>query len=386
LVHRNLSSDMQFDQPLENWDVIVVGAGPAGSALARRLQPLCKVLLLERKDCDASESPRIGESLPGAAKVLLNRLGVLESFLNEGHAERRATISTWERDDPVYLDSMRDPNGPGWHLDRKRFDAGLRAAAVEAGATLLEGCGQLQVKRSDDRWQILLEDTRQVHQAKILVDATGQSANLARQLGISRHVDDPMICLYAYLSCESNDDDHCTRISADHNGWWYSVRVPSGHRMLAFHLDSADPELKTLRRPDYLLAKARELPILAEALVGYMPAPVYARPAASAKLDLDAMVATDPGFFAIGDALLSFDPIASQGLFHALASAESAARAILQCPQEMVSARVAFLDEMRAVHRRYRQHLNATYAGVVRFRNEPFWSIRRGFESRQLAI
>ena len=136
---------------------------------------------------------------------------------------------------------------------------------------------------------------------------------------------------------------------------------------------SADPELKILRRPEYLLARARALPILAEALVGYMPAPVFARPAASARLDLDSMVATAPGFFAIGDAVLSFDPIASQGLFHALASAESAARAILQSPEEIASARVVFLDEMRAVHMRYRQHLNATYAGVVRYKEEPFW-------------
>lgn len=367
---------------MNNWDVIVVGAGPAGSALARRLSPENRVLLLDRQAGDTPERPRIGESLPGAARVLLQRLGIFESFLAAGHAERGAAVSTWDTEERVYFDPLRDPNGPGWHLDRRRFDAGLREAAIAAGAKLLEIQGRLQIERLGDGWEIVLENSGEQHQAPILVDATGRNAAVARQLGIPRQAEDDLICLYAHLPAKEDDEDQCTRICADRNGWWYSVRVPAGQRVLALHLESEDPELQKLRNPDALLTKAKTQPLLAEVLNGYEPAPVHARPAASVHLDFE-RIAKTPGFFAIGDAMLSFDPIASQGLFHALASAESAARAIQQPPAEREPARGAFLAEMQAVQARYRQHLLATYAGVLRYRNEPFWSRRLGIERGQ---
>ena len=406
---------------MKAWDVMIVGAGPAGSALACRLRPHCRVLLLDRDAASASALPRIGESLPGAARVLLQRIGAFDRFLADAHAERGATVSQWsshsDDDEPIWFDHLRDPNGPGWHLDRTRFDASLREAAVAAGAELIENCGRLRVSRSADDWQIdldgqlleqhglephaleqhpleqhaleqhaleqhALEQHAQTHRAPVLVDASGRSATVARQLGLARFAEDTLVCLYAYLQTNPDDEDHCTRLCVDRNGWWYSVRVPSGQRVLAFHLDSDDPELKALRDPERLLAKARRQPLLADALSASIYAPafesiqVHARPAGSAVLDLNAMAEIAPGFFAIGDAVLAFDPIASQGIFHALASAESAARAIEAQLADAPMFREPYLAEMRAVHARYREHLQATYADVLRYRHEPFWAKR----------
>lgn len=360
---------------MTDWDAIVVGAGPAGSALACRLRPHRRVLLLERDAAGTPGSPRIGESLPGAARVLLQRFNAFERFLADAHAERGATVSTWDRAEPVWFDPLRDPNGPGWHLDRTRFDAGLRATAVAAGAILIEDCGRLRVSRSADTWCVDVEAQGAQHRAPVLVDASGRSAVVARQLDLARRTDDALICLYAHLPADADDEDQCTRICADRDGWWYSVRIPSGQRVLAFHLDADDPALKTLRDPEAFLAKAKRQPLLADALQS-AAAEVHARPAGSAALDAQALADTPPGFFAIGDAMLSFDPIASQGIFHALASAESAATAIERRSGNAVSARKSYLDEMQSVRARYREHLHATYAGVARHRREPFWSRR----------
>jgi flavin-dependent dehydrogenase len=364
---------------MTQWDVIVIGAGPAGSALACRLRPHRRVLLLERSAALDAGGARIGESLPGAARVLLQRMGAYGCFLADGHVERSATVSLWDRDEPVWFDHLRDPNGPGWHLDRVRFDTCLRESAVAAGTTLIDGCAGLQVSRDADDWRIDLRASGQTHCAPVLVDASGRSAAIARQLGLAHRVDDAMICLYAHLPMDPDDEDRCTRICVDRNGWWYSVRVPSGQRVLAFHLDADDPEIKALRVPERLLAKARQQPLLADALARAEAVPVHARPAASGVLD---GIATAPsGFFAIGDAMLSFDPIASQGIFHALASAESAAQAILRHSDVTDTAREPYREpyvaEMHNVYSRYREHLRATYAGAARYGHEPFWR-RRG--------
>lgn len=399
-----------------DWDAIIVGAGPAGSALACRLASQRRVLLLERavvrvrqprgsasspteagvsSVVGASPSgvvssnqvampsmPRIGESLPGAARVLLQRFGLFERFLAAGHAERGATVSHWDDGESVWFDPLRDPNGPGWHLDRNRFDADLRAAAVTAGATLIDDCGSLDAAHDGDAWQIEQQAGAQIHRAPVLVDATGRNAAIARQLGIALQVEDELICLHAYLPPRADDEDDCTRICADRNGWWYSVRVPSGQRVLAFHLDADDAELRALRALPKLLAKARRQAVLAEVLPATADTGVvvHARPAGSATLDPVALVRMLPGFFAIGDAGLSFDPVASQGLFHALASAESAAAVIEQRDAgdaDAAEAQAAFLAEQAAVHAHYRRRWRDTYAGPARYGGQRFWAMRR---------
>lgn len=363
---------------VSDWDAIIVGAGPAGTALACRLRPQRRVLLLDRAPLRAAAAPsRIGESLPGAARVLLQRCGAFERFLAAGHTERGATVSQWESGEPVWFDHLRDPNGAGWHLDRVRFDADMRATAVAAGAVLIDDCGVLRAARDgENNWQIVGDTSGETYRAPVLVDATGRNAAIARQLGIARRVEDELVCLHAYLPADALDDDQCTRLCADSNGWWYSVRIPSGRRVLAFHLDADDAELRALKALPYLLEKARHHPLLADVLPIDADETVHARPAGSAVLDHAAMASTAPGFFAIGDAGLSFDPIASQGIFHALASAESAATAIGAGAANAMAGREVFIGEMAAVQAHYRQRLLDTYAAPVRYRQLPFWARR----------
>lgn len=362
-----------------DWDVIVVGAGPAGSALARQLAPTRRVVLLERVFASDNASPRIGESLPGAARVLLTRLGLIARFSAGAHTERSATVSAWESEEPTWFDSLRDPNGPGWHLDRARFDEGLRQAACEAGAQLVSGSGPLGIERVRDTF-VAVDSRGETYRAPILVDASGRSAAAARQLGVERRVDDELVCLYVHLPVasaeatngESSDEDDCTRICADHNGWWYSVRVPSGERVLAFHLDADDAELHALRDASGLLAKARRQPLLADVLPSVTTVTVSARVAGSSVLDLQAL-ARLPNFYAIGDASVAFDPIASQGLFHALATAASATAAI---ERRDGASHAAFVEELSSVHARYREQLGAVYARGGLRRSGVFWTRR----------
>lgn len=116
-------------------DVVVVGAGPAGSATALRLthHGIGRVLLANAGGFDGF---RIGESIPPDTGLLLDELGLLPGFLAQCHERCLGSCSSWGDDALGYNDFVTNPYGNGWHLDRSRFDAFLAHQAAERGARL----------------------------------------------------------------------------------------------------------------------------------------------------------------------------------------------------------------------------------------------------------
>ena len=83
------------------------------------------------------------------------------------------------------------------------------------------------------------------------------------------------------------------------------------------------------------------------------------------------------GWIAIGDAALSFDPLAAQGLFNALYTGLAAAEA---CDRTLEGDPDAFLeidDEHANIAQTYRAHLAAWYAIETRWPDSLFWMRRR---------
>ena len=102
-------------------DVVIVGGGPAGAAIAialvRGLHASLSVTVLERS---GYEHPRIGETLPPEARVPLASLGLWNRFLEQRHAPASGTLSVWGQDQIAENHFICNPHGNGWHLDRQR--------------------------------------------------------------------------------------------------------------------------------------------------------------------------------------------------------------------------------------------------------------------------
>src|SRR5580658_2890374 len=101
--------------------VAIIGGGPAGSACALTLarSGLSGIVMLEAGEY---QNFRIGESLPREGRPLLRDLGVEQAFLRMGHAACHGTCSWWGSDARGHNDTVMNPLGHGWHLDRRGFD------------------------------------------------------------------------------------------------------------------------------------------------------------------------------------------------------------------------------------------------------------------------
>lgn len=348
-------------------DVIVIGAGPAGAAVSKHLARAGHDVLMV--DGGPTGELKIGESLPGAARPLLRDLGLLDTVLSGGHLPHLGNVSAWGSDKAVPLDSIRDPNGPGWHLNRAQFDNQLREAAVAAGASWHHA--RLRTLADDgEHWQVELDDDTNV-QARWVIDATGRAAAVCtRHLGISRQVDTPLVALYAWGP--ETGHDRRTLIESVPDGWWYTAPQPNGTRVAALHVSIGTAA--ELRPREAWLDRLRQTRHVQHAcdLTGTWTSP---RGTPAGGVCLEQMAGSR--WLAVGDAALAYDPLASQGLFNALYTALRGGQAVdaaLKGDPAAVPTYAARLQHVRATYCRQVLH---HYRSESRWPGQPFWQERQ---------
>lgn len=352
-------------------DVAVVGAGPAGAAAALALAGQARVVLVDRR---AEPEDRIGETLPGAARRLLAGLGLdPEAVLADGHAPVWARRSVWGAPRPAELDSMADPDGPGWRLDRRRFEARLRAEAVARGVRLVAPA-DARVARAGDGWTVAAGDLRVA--APLVIDAGGRGGRLLREQAGRPAAQDRLVCVWTHLPLVRRAQS-VTSLESEPDGWWYTAPLPGGRRLLAFHTDA--DLLRATGGGERLVERALSLPFLSAELADAdtaRPGPVRtcaahgARPAA----------AGGDGWLAAGDASMCFDPLSSQGLFHALYTGRAAGRAALAMLGGDAGAGAAYSAALDRVWDAYVAHRALYYGMERRWPDAPFWRRRLGTE------
>lgn len=362
-----------------NAQVVIAGGGPGGVAAALILvRQGRRVLLVDGAEDDGF---RIGEAVPSAVRPLLRDLGVLDSFLADGHLPCYGNISIWGSDEPTASDFIFDVNGHGWHLDRARFDATLRDASRDIGAEVVSSTRLIGAVRGGAGWRVTLT-TRGACDEEVLcdwlIDATGRRSAVARRVGASRLRDDILVAFYAcFRATVATDRDSRTVVESAPDGWWYTALVPSGERVVAFLTDADLVDhaalLSTTGFAKWLDSSRYIRSLLLEH--GYEAVgPVRGTDAGTARLDR----VVGAGWAAVGDAAVSFDPLSSQGiltaLFTGLRAGQAIDRALAGDPTEL-DRYVRRLDE---IDRAYRRHHAAYYAAEGRWLDRPFWRRRLG--------
>ncbi|GHG63612.1 hypothetical protein GCM10018779_33360 [Streptomyces griseocarneus] len=364
----------------------MAGGGPAGAAAALALLREGRTVVLADA---ATGAPSVGEALPAAAGVLLRDLGVGDRIPGDGHLPCYANLSAWGSPALGAVDSVNDPHGPGWHLDRLLFDRRLRACAQAAGAHVetrttvrprarhADGTWTVALRRADDRRiDDHPADDRRTVRCRWLVDTTGRRAAIATACGARRRTYDRLIALHCVLGRDREvRADNSTLVEAAPDGWWYAAALPSERLLVVWFTDADLPAART--GPPWLDRLAATRHIAARAGAGLRhgrAARVTPRraPAHTARLD---RVHGD-GWTAAGDAAAAFDPLSSQGILTALYTGMRAGEAVaarLGGDAADLDHYAANVDGIVAAHLRNR---HTYYAFEQRWPHRPFWRRR----------
>ena len=350
--------------------VAIIGGGIAGCAAAIALTRAGhQVLVLEQS---RSRAPAIGETLPGAAKPILRALGAWDAFAADGHLPSPGTVSIWGGSDPAMADSILDRNGQGWQVDRARLGQLLRRAAVAAGAVLWEDAPLAAAERRKRRWRLRVAAEGEAGTVVVdrVIDASGRRGSFATMAGATRNYLDNLVCRHARFGRGSagRDRDSRTWVEAVEGGWWYSVLLPGGDRAAAFLTDgdllpeavlSAGGFVKWLRQTEWI---RRPIDKHGRELLG-SPRTLAAR---SSRLK----PAGGAGWVAAGDAALSFDPLAGQGMLLALLTGLRAAQAVMD------GSEADYFRQLDSIWDGFAKMRYLTYAAEMRWPASVFWERR----------
>jgi len=327
-------------EPIRNqYDVVVAGGGPAGAAVAALVaEKGYGVLLLERS---AEPTFKIGESLMPATYWSFERLGVLDKMRQSAFPTKWSVQfynAAGSASSPFYFHEFRDEEcSQTWQVRRADFDQMLLDNAIEKGADVRRGVAVREFtfdgERATGARLRLADGSHQEVASRVVVDASGQSALLARQLGILEV--EPNLRNIAYYTHyegaiqETGKDAGATVIyrTSNRKSWFWFIPQPDG--IVSIGVVGSVDDLVDGRKRDPEVVFDEELalcPRLTERLVeARQTMPIRA----IRDFSYNAERVAGDGWVLTGDAFGFIDPIYSSGVFLALKSGEMAADSIV---------------------------------------------------------
>lgn len=335
---------------MQVYDVAIAGGGPAGSWLARELSRRNRrVILFER-------STRLGEPNFSSA---VSPLSVVDNF----GLDRDCVAAAWDTGElygprSAVIWKFREPVGAV--LDFRKLKSSLISEARECGAQILLATAVKSVHSGRAASCVVTENGRQTH-ARIVVDASGPAAVLATQLGLRKGISNnksagvELICRVSPLSEQQR------RSVAFYFGSSYA---PHGYAWI-FPMGGTEVKIGVCV---YQLGRYKHLNIgsLLNQFVSSIPwlrnRKVIERHAGVGYLQGGIEEHVKGNVLAIGDAADQVNPLAGEGIRHALQSARFASVVI----ERALAAGVAELQAYNALWKGYAGLRWKTCAGIAR--------------------
>lgn len=321
------------------YDVIVIGGGPSGATTATLLAEAGhRVLILERA---GQRRFHVGESLIPETYWSLKRLGLLEQLKQSAFPKKFSVQFVNENSKesaPFYFDEYNPhESSQTWQVVRADFDRMMLKNAVAKGAVIHSAAQVQDVRFEGDRAvgvRVKLggdAGPRDIN-AKVIVDATGQSAFLASRLKLKTA--DPRLKMGSVWSYfrgahrDSGRDEGATIIlqTPGKKSWfWY---IPLSDDVVSIGCTGPMSYMFTAGRgtaEEIFAQEAERSPAILRRLA---PATRCDDFHTTKDYSYGTKQGAGDGWVLVGDAFGFVDPVYSSGVFLALKSGEMAADAI----------------------------------------------------------
>jgi flavin-dependent dehydrogenase len=345
--------------------VVVLGAGPAGAAVALGLRRLGYAVTL------VSEWRRFA-ALEGVSIRVLEALRA--AGLHQALADAR-------------LPSQRQVNWNGqqhaqnieYLLDRPSFDRGLREDLRAAGVVLIES-RVLGVQSSTSGHQVQIEG-HEVLAADFLVEARGRQAPA---LGKGLRGPETVSLLNRWQGAPGHT---ASAVESLADGWAWMARRADGQCYWQWTVDVASAGLPGKAQLLEYCRQRRQESAVARAFFGDDPEVDLQLHARSSTAILSPQVCGE-NWIRVGDAAMAVDPLSGNGIFQSLSSALQAPTVIntlLRKPERAALAQRFHQQRVEQLFLRFARIGRDFYADEQRWLDQPFWQARRNWPDAEVA-
>ncbi len=323
----------------ENYDCVVIGAGPGGCTTAAMVAARgFRTALVEREKMPIE---KVGESLMPETHWVFEKLGITEEFQKIGFVRKHGVqfVSSSDKESKPFIFREHDDreSADSWHVERRKFDQLLYDTAAKNGATCIDETRVMDVQfKENGQHSIIVNDKKgseRTMKTRVVVDATGQQAFLANRMGLRQvNPDLKKAAIWTYFrgaerAGGSNPEVTCILSTNTKDAWfWY---IPLSDNLVSVGL-VGDNEfiLKRGCKPEEAFKQEVEnCPGLRRRI---RDGKQEGRFHVAKEFSYTTTEHAGDGWVLVGDAYGFIDPIYSTGVFLALKSGDMAAQAICE--------------------------------------------------------
>jgi len=362
-------------------DVLIVGAGPAGSALAYFLADHgLDVLLVDKADFPRDKT--CGDGLSPRALQILNKMGLAEKVKETGFAIHRVSFFSPNGDKitmpiPPY-DGLKDYSVV---LPRYKFDNLVLERARTAKAQFVAGVTATDVIREGETVVGIKANTsegpKDFH-ARYVVVATGASTAFVEKAGLLKHRPEYSKAARAYYEGLSGITDeiefHFDAVPLPGYGWVFPTSPKGANIGAGYYAQPGKPEPRATPRQafDEFIAGSKVKEMMKDAkLVGAIKGYPL-------RFDFPEAQTAFPGLALIGEACGLVNPLTGEGIDYALESTEVAATILVEAFQ----ARQPLVQAMTRYPQALKDRFLKTFKGLMLVRD---WYLRPWMLNRYVA-
>jgi digeranylgeranylglycerophospholipid reductase len=351
-----------------SYDVIVVGAGPAGSIAARSAAQMGVSVLLLEKDRDVGYPVRCGEAVAKAG---------IEEFIAPDDKWIAAKINKFSFIAPNESEVTVQLSDVAFVLERRLFDYELARTAADAGVEILTRAYVNGLMIEDGNVcgvKYEFQGEQKEVRAKIVIAADGVESRVGRWAGIPTHVDFREMESAVQVTAANipiNQDTLYFYFGIDVSPSGYLWIFPKGHNKANIGIGVSGSIGKKKSALSYLNDFMQK---------HYPDAPVLTRIAGGVPCGITLDKISAPGIMLVGDAARQVNPLSGGGIASGMIGGSIAGRIAgesikMKKPEHILSYDKAWHDRLGKRHEIFNRIKN----GIYNFPDEKFNSIAKSF-------